>query len=114
MTPNITVTHILRTINPDVQYIGRASPAHNLKHSPLQNPFKITGGRTREEAIQKYREHLEIEMQNIYSDISIELIRLATLARDRGSLELDCWCAPMPCHGDVIREALLKMLEVQA
>jgi Domain of unknown function (DUF4326) len=113
MTPKITVVHILRTTNPDVQYIGRSSPAHSLKASPLANPFKITAGRTREEVIQKYHEALKVSLEDANSEPSQELIRLASFARQHGLLELGCWCSPAACHGDVIREELLKMLEVK-
>jgi hypothetical protein len=37
-----------------------------------------------------------------------ELERLLQLSQ-AGPLELVCWCAPLACHADVIREALLGM-----
>jgi hypothetical protein len=40
-----------------------------------------------------------------------ELERLARLARERGQLTLVCWCAPEPCHVEVIREIIMSMLE---
>lgn len=36
-----------------------------------------------------------------------EIQRLLRLARS-GPLELDCFCSPLPCHGDVIRALLLE------
>lgn len=44
--------------------------------------------------------------------IGDEMQRLLALAR-RGPLELDCFCSPLPCHGDVIR-TLLEELALQA
>lgn len=38
-----------------------------------------------------------------------EMRRLAALAR-RGRFELDCFCSPLACHGDVIRKLLLEEL----
>ncbi len=35
-----------------------------------------------------------------------ELRRLLAQARS-GELELLCWCAPLPCHPEVVRSALL-------
>jgi len=40
-----------------------------------------------------------------------ELIRLAELSKE-GDLTLICWCTPLPCHGDVIKDALEKIAEV--
>jgi len=37
-----------------------------------------------------------------------ELDRLRKLYAEQGQLSLVCWCAPMPCHVEVIREYLLK------
>lgn len=35
----------------------------------------------------------------------LEIARLRVLARG-GPLELDCYCSPLPCHGDVLRAIL--------
>jgi len=35
----------------------------------------------------------------------LEVFRLARLAK-KGDLYLGCWCAPLPCHGDVVKKAI--------
>lgn len=65
-------------------YIGRPGP--------WGNPFEIGKDGTREEVIQKYREWIQTEpllMQEV-SSLSGKV--------------LGCWCAPKPCHGDILAE----------
>lgn len=69
-------------------YIGRPSK--------WGNPFEIGKHGTREEVIEKYRRYLE-------SRPSL----LAALPDLRGKV-LACWCAPLPCHGDVLLELANK------
>ena len=63
-------------------YIGRGSP--------YGNPFVIGKDGSREEVIRKYDEYLRG---------SPDL--MAALPELRGKV-LGCWCAPKPCHGDVL------------
>lgn len=63
-------------------YIGRPSL--------WGNPFEIGKDGTRDEVIAKYEAHL-FSNTNLLSKV--------------GSLKgktLGCWCAPRPCHGDVL------------
>jgi hypothetical protein len=73
-------------------YIGRnnsyAKPSR--KRSKWYNPFKVGKDGTREECIAKYREYLLTK-----PDL------LAQIEELRGKY-LICWCAPEPCHGDIL------------
>lgn len=60
------------------------------------NPFKIGRDGTRSEVIRKYRRYL---LNNL------EL--LSRLGELRGK-DLVCYCAPLPCHGDVLLELANK------
>lgn len=75
---------------PGVIYVGRAAPRLGLPASPFANPFRIgpDGGRT--DVIQRYRSWL-LGRPDL-------LLRLHEL---RGR-PLACWCAPEPCHADVL------------
>ena len=67
-------------------YIGRMSR--------WGNPFVINVDGTREECIVKYKEWIQT---------------IPSLMRDLHLLEgkdLVCWCAPLPCHGDVLLDLL--------
>jgi hypothetical protein len=69
-------------------YIGRPSI--------WGNPFIIGRDGTREEVIEKYRDYV-LNSPDLLS-------RLPTL---HGKI-LGCFCAPLPCHGDVLLELLEK------
>jgi len=67
-------------------YIGRPSR--------WGNPFRIGQDGTREEVIAKYRDWLLTNW------------RLMFLLGGLRGKRLGCYCAPLPCHGDVIVEIL--------
>jgi hypothetical protein len=69
----------------DAVYTGRPSP--------WGNPFHIGADGTREQVIAKYRDWL------CDSPPLLEAAR-----RDLRGKNLVCWCAPLPCHGDVLLE----------
>lgn len=62
-------------------YIGRPSK--------WGNPYEIGKDGTRTEVIEKYREYCRRE------NLPVDELRGKTLG---------CWCAPHPCHGDVLME----------
>lgn len=72
-------------------YIGRENGRYRLKRSDWYNPFKIGKDGTREEVISKYERYLLEECPDLVE-------RLPEL---EGKV-LACWCAPQPCHGDVL------------
>lgn len=57
------------------------------------NPFRIGEDGTREEVIAKFREYLAGRP---------DLIKAAKC--DLRGKKLACYCAPKPCHGDVLAE----------
>jgi len=68
----------------------------------LGNPFIIGIHGTRHEVIEKYRLWLD-EQIAAKNEIYEELARLLSIAR-QDDLTLLCHCAPLKCHGDVIKE----------
>lgn len=85
------------------EYIGRP-------HA-LGNPFKIGPHGTRDEVIALYRtwflghmnDHEGADADRPMSVEQTAVYDLMLLA-EAGDLTLICWCAPMACHGDVIKE----------
>lgn len=80
---NARVVHCRRA--PYDAYIGRPSR--------FGNPFKIGRDGNREQVIAKYRDWL-LGQPDLVDAVRREL---------RGKI-LGCWCAPLPCHGDVLSE----------
>ena len=79
----------------DAIYVGRAVPSRGLADSPFGNPYKLGRDATpadRADVIQKYRSWLLGQR---------ELLRRLHELRGR---TLACWCAPEPCHANVLVE----------
>ena len=78
----------------DVVYVGRSlyRGGWRLAASPLANPFRPGQDGTRAQVIAAYRDYL-LGRPDL----------LALLPRLRGR-RLGCWCAPLPCHADVIAD----------
>jgi Domain of unknown function (DUF4326) len=62
----------------------------------------------REEVLATYRAWLRRQWRQ-GGPVRRELERLAAQYRRDGPLTLRCWCAPLPCHADVVREAVLAL-----
>jgi hypothetical protein len=75
---------------PGVIYVGRAAPRLGLPASPFANPFRIGPDGGRLHVIRRYRSWI-LGRPDL-------LLRLHEL---RGR-PLACWCAPEPCHADVL------------
>ena len=73
----------------DAVYVGRPSK--------WGNPFKIGPSETREQAIEDFR------IQHVGVFLFIGGIRQELRGKD-----LVCWCAPLPCHADVLLEIANK------
>jgi hypothetical protein len=78
-------------------YVGRPSP--------LGNPFAMQGKATRAQVIRDYEDWLAEQLLDPCSPASIEIHRLAALARKQ-DLCLVCWCAPKACHADIIKRTI--------
>ncbi len=83
-------------------YCGDMRRTYYIGHpSPFGNPFKITRDArllAREEVIAQFRDY--------WYAVGQAALR-AQAERDLTDVEvLLCWCAPLPCHGDVIAEYL--------
>ena len=90
MTAVIDIRHDRSVLGePDVVRIDRATR--------WGNPFVIGRDGSRAEVIDKYR-------ANLWRDIRAGRIGLDELAALNGK-RLACWCAPDPCHGDVLAAA---------
>jgi Domain of unknown function (DUF4326) len=95
-------------------YIGRGRDPRTGEPGRWGNQFShqpsrvagITLVATREEAIESYRRWL-------WEEIEAERVDLAVLSSLHGKA-LGCWCAPEPCHGEVLEAAAFWALGEQA
>ena len=78
-------------------YVGRPSP--------LGNPFVIGRDGDRDGVIKKYRDWMIGELRREEPSVIDELLRIEALGK-KGTVELECWCAPLRCHAEVIKEVI--------
>jgi len=78
-------------------YVGRPSP--------LGNPFPLVREAERAAVIREYEDWLAEQLLDPHSASSIEMSRLAALARKQ-EICLLCFCAPKACHADVIKRTI--------
>lgn len=94
-TVHTLVTHMRdakrhREAGQRVVYIGRANAFLGEQQHPLANPYVIKEGRTREAALKLYCAYIN------------ERPDLLKLAKSLRGYVLGCWCAPQPCHADIV------------
>ena len=77
----------------------------------LGNPF---GGGERLEAIESYRTYLRAEYRKKNGPVYEALMDLVRRHQDGENLALQCWCKPLPCHTDVIKDAIEKVAQSMA
>jgi hypothetical protein len=88
---NLRAVYPGRGFSPEHVYIGRA--AYQFRASKWANPFKLRRGAGLEERVAclaKFQAWIETQPH-----------LLADLHELRGKV-LVCWCAPLPCHGDLL------------
>jgi hypothetical protein len=75
----------------------------------LGNPYRVQRS-TRAQAVQQYRTWLRRQWQ-VGGEVKEALLELARMYTERDELTLLCWCAPQRCHAEVIREAVLGIVQ---
>ena len=77
-----------------------------MRPFPLSNPFHlkdIHDDVQRAECIAKYKTYLWEQIKKPESSV---MKTLAILAQTTNDIALVCYCAPKPCHGDVVKAAV--------
>lgn len=75
------------------------------RRSIFGNPFHINSYTNREQSIRKYKTYFYRRLQTDAA-FKASLNALKEIHKRAGLLRLFCWCAPLACHGDVIKEYL--------
>lgn len=85
-------------------YIGRPSTLGNPFTHLEEKTLACYKVKTREEAVENYREYFYAMLGTEYKfKLAIDWIEEKS---KKGDVHLVCWCAPLPCHGDIIKEYL--------
>ena len=86
-------------------YVGRPSTLGNrYSHKAIAGTIRVT---TREAAIAEYRRWLDAQPPD--SDARRMLREIADAVRAERRVALECHCAPLPCHAEVVREHVLAL-----
>jgi hypothetical protein len=99
-------------------YIGRSMPG--IEGGILANRFRIGLNGSREQCIDAYRFwlrrmykagrwHQAHGIESYQRLVYEELMKLVEMYRRGEDIILICWCAPLTCHGDVIKDAIEKL-----
>jgi len=87
-------------------YVGRSKKGD----SPLGNPYQLGKDGDRLTVIEKYRRWLWEEIKKgKQSKAYEELVHIAQAyqySTEFEPVQLICWCAPLPCHAEVIASAM--------
>lgn len=81
------------------EYCGRGSP--------VGNPFPKGEGRTRDQACDEYRAWFYEQIQAGNSYVLNYLHYLLDILEEEGVVQLRCFCFPLRCHTETIRDWLL-------
>lgn len=100
----VNVKRIWELNKADITYIGREMTGWPA--SVLANRYKFS---SREINIQNYKAWLWCEYKED-GEVKAELERLVNLVVDGKDVLLGCWCAPLACHGDVIKACIEWMI----
>ena len=100
----ITVCNMAQGFPDGGEYIGRTNFTASLPGSSLANIFPLSKY-SRAESLRLYRQWLWYRIKNKDEAVLSELHRLLGIAQLR-TLNLVCFCAPKPCHGDIISACL--------
>jgi hypothetical protein len=101
-----SVAALDRTFGDRWLYIGRANPGARLAPSPLANPYHLRDfGGERGATLPHYRRWLWRQIQAGNQDV------LQALVAVTDESVLVCYCAPGPCHGEVVRAAAAWLRE---
>lgn len=92
----------LKNIKPSLPYDVRID-----RTSILGNPFHLGRGRSRDEVCDLYQDYFKAKVL-INENFKCEVFKLFEIYRQYGQLRLFCWCVPHRCHGETIKDFLLK------
>jgi hypothetical protein len=88
-------------------YIGRPSPLGN-PFTSIQNRKTLAQYmcKSREESIARYKKWILEKLEKGDPAVTSEIKRLKEKVARGEDINLVCWCAPLACHGDVIKEII--------
>lgn len=84
-------------------YIGRPSV--------YGNPIRLSAGEPRGATLERYEVYLRSQCKH-GGTLKNAILKLAERVARGENIELECFCAPLGCHGDLLRKAILGYAQV--
>lgn len=97
MTIHIANTKVVGNVG---EYVARPSP--------LESPFPIDDFNSREMVCFRYKMRFEELIREGNNSTTDELNHLLAKYEKESILTLRCWCAPLQCHAETIRDWLYE------
>lgn len=97
---------MIRIINKSDTQVYSGTTVYIGRPTILGNPFPLNGEVSRKRVIDQYEEWLKNQVNQGNRKIINDLKRLKGISSE-GDLNLQCFCSPKQCHGDVIKKAIL-------
>lgn len=88
----------------DWLYVGRQNPGLQLQRSPLANPFSSQKGANASFSTNPIADYKRWLWERIKA---LDKVVIQELERIGPDTALVCWCAPKPCHAEVIAAAAM-------
>ena len=90
-------------------YRGGSILGNPYTDKPLSKTMAVYQVKTREEAIQRYGSYFDMQYgrNKEFTAVIDEIYEIYKSGQD---VYLECYCAPLRCHGDIIVEKLQKRL----
>lgn len=104
--------HYPNSVDAQEVYIGRGSSLGNpFSHLPVGKSKAIYLVKTRDEAVYKYREWLAGQIKKNNGGVIFSLAGIIEKELNGEDVKLACFCKPKSCHGDVVKEFCLAVIE---
>ena len=98
------------TSNPNNFYIGRGGVLGNpFTHNGVKTKLAKLSFKTREEAIEAYDKYFE-KVYGADEDFTKAFDEIYKHYKNGEDVYLQCFCKPLPCHGDILADKLQRKL----
>ena len=90
-------------------YRGGSVLGNPYTDKPLKNTLAVFKAKNREEAIQKYDTYFDTQYGR-NREFTVVIDEIYEKYKNGETVYLECYCAPLPCHGQIIVKKLQQRL----
>ena len=90
-------------------YRGGSCLANPYTHLPVQSTKALFQAKSRDEAIAKYSDYFDTQYGR-NKEFTKVIDEIYEKYKQGETIYLECYCHPLPCHGDIIKEKLQQRL----